>query len=135
MTERDRPQIGYLCHPLSGEREKNVRRALAWLKWAHKYTRWGLRVQCPWLASAMVEVERGTTEEQWRASGGIEIERRVLTGYDFVLHCGPRISTGMIREARAMLSQGGVVYSVAFHGLVLPPERPLRIAGPRVLTA
>ena len=57
----------------------------------------------------MVEVQRGTTCEQWRAMGGIDVEERIMCAFQGVLHMGlplidvlGAVSPGMRREGRYM---------------------------------
>lgn len=108
-------RLVYLSCPYGGD-AANLHRAIGHLVWAHESSPWGLWVQAPWIASAMAEAQRGTTEARWRAMGGILVEGRVLDGYDALLHMGvpspQECTTGMIRDARHMVRAGKQVYQL-----------------------
>lgn len=113
----------YLSHPFGGQPE-NLEAAVNWLAWAHEYTEWGLRVQAPWVASAMAGLLGILSEQDWEQGGGHDIERQTLKGYSAILLVGRSItalSRGQRREAEWAYCTGYPVYHV---------QAPLRDARP-----
>lgn len=104
----------YLSSPFGGD-PANLDRAIAALVRLRKETGLGLRLQAPWIASARAELVAGTTEAEWKAAGGLEVERMVLAGYSAILldvREGEKMSPGQEREARTMDRWGRPVWFV-----------------------
>jgi hypothetical protein len=95
------PRLVYLSHPFGGKAE-NLDLAVQALAHWRKAGGFGLWLQAPWLASAWAEVMAGTTEQEWRAKDGIEVEQAVLRGYSALLLPPGRASPGQMREAEYM---------------------------------
>jgi len=87
--------VAYIACPYSAEtsegRTENRRRARKWAAWA---ARQGLSPVCSWIALTQEFEETPELREMGLAIDCAQVER-----CDLMLLCGPRISSGMLREA------------------------------------
>lgn len=117
----------YLAHPLSAPTREGIdqNRANA-AKWAAWLWRQGFAVQCSWIVCTGELEETPENRELGLASDCEQVSR-----CDVMALCGPRISSGMMREARS----AKLIVDFTDRGFELPPDwlrwkdgRPLLLA-------
>jgi hypothetical protein len=104
----------YLAHPLTALTREGIdqNRANA-AKWAAWLWRQGFAVECSWI-TATGELEETAANRELGLKSDCEQVRRC----DVMVLCGPRISSGMLREAGA----AKLIVDFTHLGLALPSE-------------
>ena len=104
----------YLAHPLNAPTpegiEENRRRAMQWAKWPWSQ---GFAVECSWVVMTGVLDETPENRELGLRSDCEQVKRQ-----DVMVLCGPRVSSGMLREAGA----AKIIVDFTYLGLELPPN-------------
>lgn len=111
-------KVVYLCHPVSGDIEANLRSARDWVRWAETYHDVAI------VASWIIECEIWDDNNPTHRAAGLCRDLAVLERCDEVWLVGPRVSEGMQREANHGLDVGLEVYD--YTGLAAPPLAPIR---------
>ena len=92
----------YMAHPLGGDVDANLKRALRWLAWLRR-TRPEATIIAPWIAAVMSIGDDGTPEE--RAAGLLD-DCTVVGRCDVLVLVGGRVSSGMAMERAAAIDHG-----------------------------
>ncbi len=95
----------YMAHPVAGDVEANLQRALRWLKWCSR-TYSSFAVIAPWIANIMSGED--DSDPAQRAKGLAKCSE-VASRCDGIILVGGRVSTGMALERDAAIARGGVV--------------------------
>lgn len=109
-------QLIYMGHPVSGDVDGNVERALLWLAWLRRMHR-DTAIIAPWIAALLSGEDDGDPEQRDRGLRDCAITAARCDGIVLV---GPRISTGMLRELAACRDAGGWVSNLTALGATPP---------------
>jgi hypothetical protein len=107
----------YIAHPVSGDVDGNIIRAKAWLKYLEAGNPWIVFV-CQWILGV----------ELWDDADPVQRERGLKRCLAQVERCdeirlvGPKVSTGMLREARHAAEFGVEIKDFTKAGREMPPE-------------
>lgn len=94
--------VYYVAHPVSGDVEGNVRRALRWLRYLR--ARWpDVVFVMPWVAALLAGEDDRDPAQRERGLRDCEV---VAARCDGIVLCGGRISHGMRRELAAVVDSG-----------------------------
>jgi hypothetical protein len=111
--------VFYMAHPLGGDVEGNLKRAMRWLRWLRRSFQETTFV-APWIASVLSGEDDADPAQ--REAGLVDADAIIprLTG---VVLVGGRISSGMLREAHKAeeVHAGGRVFDLTKLGIE-PPE-------------
>lgn len=105
----------YLAHPLSAPTregiEENRARAKQWAAWLWKQ---GFSVECSWIVCTELLEETPENREL-----GLKSDCEQVRRCDVMVLCGPRISSGMLREAGA----AKVIVDFTHLGMLVPIDQ------------
>ena len=87
-------RVLYMCHPVGGDVENNIKRALRWLAWLRRSYP-GTTFVAPWIAGIMSGEDDADPAQ--REAGLVDCEATVQL-LDGAVLVGGRVSTGMQRE-------------------------------------
>lgn len=131
LDENPRPLLGdrcvlYLCHPVGGDVDGNVERALLWLAWLRRHVPRSVTVVAPWIAGILCGEDDADPEQRER--GLVDCEATVAR-LDGAILTGGRVSSGMARESAAARA----VYDLTDLGALPPADWPdgVNPLGPR----
>lgn len=108
--------VYYVAHPVSGDVDGNIQRALKWLAWLRKRDHANTFV-APWIAGLLSGEDDSDPEQRERGLVDCEATASRLNGIVLV---GGRISSGMERERRAVAAAGGAVVDLTHLGIDPP---------------
>lgn len=111
-------KVFYVAHPVSGDVDGNVRRALAWLRWLRRYDTTTAYV-APWIAGLLAGEDDSDPEQRERGLLDCEATAARMDGIVLV---GGRISQGMARELAAVRAAGGVSVDLTYLGAEVPGD-------------
>ncbi len=108
--------VYYVAHPVSGDVDGNIKRALTWLAWLRRR---GLPVTfiMPWVAALLSGEDDNDPTARERGLRDCEATAARCSGIVLV---GGRVSSGMARERDAVLATGGVVIDLTYLGIDPP---------------
>lgn len=112
-----RRQLYYVAHPLSGDVQGNLARALRWLAWLAKRDADRAYI-APWIAFVMAGASDNDPVARAR---GLADDVAVVTRCDGIVLCGGRVSRGMATERDAMVAICGEILDLTHLGEE-PPE-------------
>ena len=88
-------KVYYVAHPLSGDVDANLKRALRWLSWLRRsFPR--VTFIAPWIASVMAGDDDSDPKQR---EAGLVDDCTVVALCTGMVLCGGRISSGMLRES------------------------------------
>lgn len=108
--------VYYVAHPVSGDVDGNIKRALSWLAWLRRSDSTLIYI-APWIAGILSGDDDDDAEQRERGLQDCEATAAICAGIVLV---GGRLSAGMAREARAVRDAGGIVIDLTHLG----PEPP-----------
>ena len=111
--------VFYVAHPVSGDVDGNVARALRWLKWLRSRDHANTYI-APWIAGLMSGED--DNDPAARERGLLDCEAAAALCHGIVL-VGGRVSSGMARERAAVIAAGGHVFDYTRLGVEPPSER------------
>jgi len=111
--------------------KRNIERAMAWLAWLRRSFP-GDTFMAPWIASCLAGAD---DDDAAQREAGLRDACAVVTRCDGIVLCGPRISSGMVRERDhgvtwSPLGAAFVVYDLTSGALVEPPASGTGFDGP-----
>lgn len=98
--------VFYVAHPVSGDVDGNIKRALRWLKWLRHRDHDSTYV-APWVAGLLSGED--DNDPTARERGLIDCEATAAICHGIIL-VGGRVSLGMERERAAVVKAGGHVF-------------------------
>jgi hypothetical protein len=104
--------VAYVAHPVAGDVDANLKRALRWLHWISQQCP-KCAVIAPWIANIMSGEDDGDPEQRAR---GLAHDVTVVKRCDYLILCGGRVSSGMAMERDAMIVAGGKVLDLTHLG-------------------
>src|SRR5215213_1939252 len=105
-----------MAHPLGGDVEANIKRALRWLGWLQRHEP-GM-VIAPWIAGVLAGEDDNDPAQRERGLRTAEETCRRCSG---IILCGGRLSSGMERELNIITSMRGSVADLRGLGAEPPP--------------
>lgn len=107
-----RAPIAYLCHPVSGDVQGNIARALRWLEYMRR-SEPEVATVAPWIAGLLSGEDDDNPNARARA---IRECAAMAARCDRVILCGGRVSAGMAIERDACVAAGGSVVDLTHLG-------------------
>lgn len=121
LADLRRPgHVVYVAHPVAGDVQANLQRALRWLAYLSKRLPHSA-VIAPWIANIMSGEDDGDPVQRAR---GLAHDVTVVKRCDVLVLVGGRISSGMAMERDAMIVAGGKVFDLTAMGDEPPVEGP-----------
>lgn len=117
MTDPNRSVL-YMAHPLGGDVDGNIKRALRWLAWLRRSFPETTFV-APWIAGVMSVGGDGTEADR---EAGLVDDCATVALLDGIVLAGGRISSGMARERVAAITAGREVIDLTHLGDEPPLE-------------
>lgn len=114
----DQRRVFYVAHPVGGDVDGNVKRALRWLKWLRHRDPTNTYVM-PWVAGIMSGED--DSDPAVRERGLVDCAATAALCHGIVL-VGGRVSSGMERERAAVIAAGGHVFDMTRLGDEPPAE-------------
>jgi hypothetical protein len=114
--------VYYVAHPVSGDVDGNVERALRWLRWLRRQNK-DIAYQAPWIACILCGEDDNDPEQRERGLLDCEATAARMNGIVLV---GGRISSGMQRELDAVRSTLGDVIDLTHLGPEPPASSSMR---------
>ncbi len=111
----------YMAHPVAGDVEANLQRALRWLKWCSARFP-NSCVIAPWIANIMSGEDDSDPAQRAKGLAGCS---EVASRCDAILLVGGRVSIGMAMERDAALARGANVYDYTAFGDEPPQSEPV----------
>lgn len=109
-------RVFYVAHPVSGDVDGNVKRALRWLRYLRKHDD-GNAYIAPWIAGIMCGEDDSDPVQRERALQDCEASAAKCDG---IILVGGRVSSGMAREREAVINAGGKVMDLTGIGAEPP---------------
>lgn len=106
MQQLSNRLVLYVGHPVSGDVEGNIARALRWLAYLRRQNPQTAFVM-PWIAALLSGED--DSDPDARERGLLDCEAAAARCHGIVL-VGGRVSSGMERERRAVIAAGGHVF-------------------------
>lgn len=97
----------YVCHPVGGDVDGNIKRALRWLSWLSREHP-AITFVMPWLAGVLA----GDDGEPAQREAGLRDCEATVAKLDGVVLVGGRVSTGMARERAVAIDHGLEVFDL-----------------------
>jgi hypothetical protein len=115
-------KVFYMAHPVGGDVDGNIKRALRWLAWLRRNNQAVsaehlVTVVCPWIAGIMSGEDDNDPTQRERGLQDCEATAALLDGIVLV---GGRVSSGMDREREAVIGAGGTVVDLTHLGAEPP---------------
>ncbi len=111
-------KVFYVAHPVSGDVDGNIKRALRWLRYLRHSDNANTYI-VPWVAGIMSGED--DNDPAAREAGLVDCETAAAK-CDGIVLVGGRLSTGMAREKAAVVAAGGMVFDLTGMGIEPPRE-------------
>ncbi len=109
-------KVFYVAHPVSGDVDGNIKRALRWLRYLRESDTANAYIS-PWIACLISGADDSDPNARERGLQDCEATASRCNGIVLV---GGRISTGMAREKAAVVAAGGMVFDLTGMGIEPP---------------
>lgn len=122
--------VYYVAHPISGDVDGNIKRALKWLAWLRRGSNFtaardalahqpqtSVTFTMPWVAALLSGEDDNDPAQRER---GLQDCEATAAKCDGIVLVGGRVSTGMARERAAVVAAGGTVVDLTNLGIDPP---------------
>jgi hypothetical protein len=106
VEQQEHRLVLYVGHPVSGDVDGNIKRALRWLKWLRHRDPDNTYIM-PWIAA--LQSGEDDNDPVARERGLVDCETAAAK-CDGIILVGGRVSSGMAREREAVIKAGGHVF-------------------------
>lgn len=118
MDSRTR-RVYYMAHPVGGDVDGNIKRALRWIAWLRRSFP-GDTFVAPWIEAILSGQDDNDPEQ--REAGLVDCEA-VVPRCDGIVCVGGQVTIGMAREGRCSARHGRLVFDLTGFGPEPPRER------------